>query len=49
MEKKIITITAPAAIINTIGLVLVPVSTQKILTESIYLKTTRETIYICLS
>jgi hypothetical protein len=49
MEKKTITITAPPAIINAISLVLVPVSTQKILSESIYLKTIKETISICLS
>jgi hypothetical protein len=49
MEKKIITITAPVAIINAISLVLVPVSTQKILSESIYLKTIKRTITICLS
>jgi hypothetical protein len=49
MEKKIITITAPVAIINAISLVLVPVSTQKILSESIYLKTIKQTITICLS
>jgi hypothetical protein len=49
MEKKIITVTAPASIISAIGFVLVPVSTQKILAESIYLQTLRETIQICLS
>jgi hypothetical protein len=49
MEKKIITITAPVSIINAISLVLVPVSTQKVLAESIYLKTMKKTISICLS
>ena len=49
MEKKIITITASVAIINAISLVLVPVSTQKIITESIYLNTIKETITLCLS
>ncbi len=49
MEKKIITITAPASIINAISLVLLPACTQKIISESIYLRTTRETIHICLS
>jgi len=49
MEKKIITITASVAIINAISLVLVPVSTQKILSESIYLKTIKKTITICLT
>ena len=49
MEKKIITITASVAIINAISLVLVPVSTQKILSESIYLKTIKQTVTICLS
>lgn len=49
MEKKIITITAPVAIINAISLVLLPVSTQKIISESIYLKTMKQTITVCLS
>lgn len=49
MEKKIITITAPVAIINAISLMLLPVSTQKIISEIIYLKTIKETITICLS
>ena len=49
MEKKTITITASVSIINAISLVLVPVSTQQILSESIYLKTIKETIHICLS
>ena len=49
MKKKTITITASVAIINAISLVLVPVSTQKILSESIYLKTIKETVNICLS
>jgi hypothetical protein len=49
MEKKIITITAPVALINAICFVPVPVSTQKILSESIYLKTIKETIKVCLS
>ena len=49
MEKKTITITASVAIINSISLVLVPVSTQKIISESIYLKTIKETVHICLS
>jgi hypothetical protein len=49
MEKKVITITAPVSIINAISLVLIPVSTQKIIAESIYLKTIKETISICLS
>ena len=48
-EKKTITITASVAIINAISLVLIPVSTQKILSESIYLKTIKKTISICLS
>ena len=49
MEKKTIIITAPVSIINALGFILVPVSTQKIISESIYLKTIRETIRICLS
>ena len=49
MEKKTITITAPVSIINAIGLILIPVSTQKILSESIYLRTINETVNICLS
>ena len=49
MEKKIITITASVAIINAISLVLVPVSTQKIISESIYLNTIKETINVCLT
>ena len=49
MEKKVITITASVAIINAISLVLVPVSTQKIISESIYLNTFKETINVCLT
>ncbi|HEX7845273.1 MAG TPA: hypothetical protein VF476_05680 [Chitinophagaceae bacterium] len=49
MEKKTITIVASAAIINTISFVLVPASTQKIIAESIYLKTIKETITVSLS
>ena len=49
MKKKTIIIKASPAIINAIGFVLVPVSTQKILSESIYLKTIRATVNICLS
>ena len=49
MEKKVITITAPVSVINAIGLILIPVSTQKILSESIYLRTINETVNICLS
>ena len=49
MEKKTITITASLAIINAISLVLVPVSTQKVITENLYLKTIKTTISICLS
>jgi len=49
MEKKVITITASAAIINAITLMLAPASTQKILSESFYLASLRETITICLS
>ena len=49
MEKKTITITAPLALINAISMVLVPISTQQVLTQSIYLKTIRETVTICLS
>jgi hypothetical protein len=49
MKKKTITITVSAAIINAINLVLVPVSSQKIISQSIYLKTIKENIHICLS
>jgi hypothetical protein len=49
MEKKIITITASAAIINAITLVLAPASTQQILSESFYLQSLKETITISLS
>ena len=49
MKKKTITITASAAVINAISVVLVPVSTQKILSESLYLKTIKKTVTICLS
>ena len=49
MKKKVITITASAAILNAIGIILVPASTQKILSESFYLATLRETITISLS
>jgi len=46
MEKKTITITVPATIISAISLVIVPVSTQKIISESLYLKTIKQTISI---
>jgi len=49
MKKKIITIKASPEVINAMGFVLIPVSTQKVLSQSIYLKTLRETISICLS
>lgn len=49
MEKKTITITAPANLISAISLVIMPVSTQKIISESLYLKTIKKTISICLS
>lgn len=49
MQKKTITITASVAIINALSVVLLPISTQKIISESLYLKTLRETISICLS
>jgi hypothetical protein len=49
MQKKTITITASVAIINALSVVLLPISTQKIISESLYLKTIRETINICLS
>lgn len=48
MKKKTITIIAPAAVINTISLVVLPVSTQKILSQSIYLKSLKQTVTICL-
>jgi hypothetical protein len=49
MKKKTITIKASPAVINAMGFILVPVSTQKVLSESIYLKTIRATVNICLS
>jgi len=49
MQKKTITITASVAIINALSVVLLPISTQKIISESLYLKTIKETISICLS
>jgi hypothetical protein len=49
MQKKVITITASAAIINAISLILIPASTQKIFSESFYLSSIRETITIHLS
>jgi hypothetical protein len=49
MGKKTITITASAAIINAISFILAPASTQKILSESFYLASLRETVTICLS
>lgn len=49
MKKKTITITASVAIINALSVVLLPVSTQQILSESFYLKTIKKTITICLS
>ncbi len=48
MQTKTITITGSVAIINALSLVLLPVSTQKIISQSIYLKTISETIDICL-
>lgn len=49
MQKKTITITASVAIINALSVVLLPISSQKIISESLYLKTIKETISICLS
>src|SRR4030095_17194907 len=49
MEKKTITITASAAIINTITLILAPASTQRILSESFYLGTLKQTVTLWLS
>ncbi len=49
MKKKVITITASMAIINAINLVILPVSTQKILTESFYLQTLKKKVTISLS
>lgn len=49
MKKKTITIKASPAILNSVGFVLIPVSTQKVISESLYLRTIRETITICLS
>jgi hypothetical protein len=49
MQTKTITITASVAIINALSLVLLPVSTQKIISQNIYLKTIRESVSICLS
>jgi hypothetical protein len=49
MEKKTITITASAAIINTITLILAPASTQRILSESFYLGTIKQTVTLWLS
>jgi hypothetical protein len=49
MEKKTITITASAAIINTITLILAPASTQRILCESFYLGTIKQTVTLWLS
>lgn len=49
MQTKTITITASVAIINALSVILLPVSTQKIIAQSIYLKTMKETVHICLS
>jgi hypothetical protein len=49
MEKKTITITASAAIINTITLILAPASTQRILCESFYLGVLKQTVTLWLS
>ena len=49
MEKKTITITASAAIINTITLILAPASTQRILCESFYLASLKETVTLWFS
>jgi hypothetical protein len=49
MQKKTIPITASVAIINALSVILLPVSNQKIISESLYLKTIRKTISICLS
>jgi hypothetical protein len=49
MEKRTITITAPAGLINAVSLVLVPVSIQQFAAERLYVKTLRTTIEVCLS
>jgi len=49
MEKKTITITASAVIINTITLILAPATTQQILCESFYLGTLKQTVTLWLS
>jgi len=49
MKRRTISITASVVTINALGEILVPFSTQKILSESIYLKAFKETIDICLS
>lgn len=49
MEKKTITITASAAVINTITLILAPASTQQILSESYYLGVLKQTVTLWLS
>jgi hypothetical protein len=49
MEKKTITITAPAGLINAVSMILVPVSIQQFAAERLYITTLRTTIEVCLS
>lgn len=47
MEKKTITITASVLIIDAIRLLLLPVSSNPVACQLIYLKTMKETTSVC--
>jgi hypothetical protein len=49
MKKKIITITAPVAVIDAINLMLITLKPQSLVTQKIVLKKMNETINICLN
>lgn len=49
MEKKTITITASVLIIDAIRLLLLPISSNPVASQHIYLKTLKETTSLCLS
>lgn len=49
MKKKIITITAPVAVIDAINLMLITVKPQSLVMEKIVLKKMRKTFNVCLN
>ncbi len=47
MKQQVTTIIIPLEVLSAYSVVLVPYSTQQVLSESIYLKKLRETITVC--